>query len=215
MVDVDRQIEAVTRALHHAEHDGDPAFMQTLAQTFDAPIEVVWEAVTVPEHIGRWFLPVRGELGVGGRFQLEGHAGGRVLACNPPRDGHADYTVTWAFEGAPDSWVTLTLDAVGAATRFELEHISRADDLPVGMWQQFGPGATGAGWDGAILGLAIDLHAEGRIDDFDAWQLSDEGRRFSRLSADAWRDADVAAGTDPATAASRADETYAFYTGQE
>ena len=68
-----------------------------------------------------------------------------------------------------------------------------------------------------MLGLANALRAEAEagVGDFDAWQLSDEGRRFNRLSADAWRAADVAAGTDPIIAGTRADETYAFYTGQE
>ncbi|QIK72423.1 polyketide cyclase [Propioniciclava coleopterorum] len=217
MVDVDRQIDAVTRTLHPAEHDGAPAWMQTLTQRFDVSLERVWRAVTDPEHIGRWFLQVHGDFRVGGRFQLEGHAGGRILECRPPEGGHAHYTVTWAFEGAPDSWVTVTLAEAGEGrTSFELEHIARADDLPAGMWEQFGPGATGAGWDGALLGLALDLGVQDAgIGDFDAWQLGEEGRRFSRRSADAWADADVAAGTDPVTATTRANETYAFYTGQE
>lgn len=29
-------------------------------------------------------MPVSGELRVGGAFQLEGNAGGEILACEPP-----------------------------------------------------------------------------------------------------------------------------------
>ena len=52
------------------------------------------------------------------------------------------------------SWVTIRLAADGEdATRFELEHTSRTADIPAEMWETFGPGATGVGWDGGLLGL--------------------------------------------------------------
>ena len=34
-------------------------------RTYDAPIEDVWDAVTNPERISRWFLPVSGDLRAG------------------------------------------------------------------------------------------------------------------------------------------------------
>lgn len=139
------------------------------------------------------------------------------LPCRQPQGGHAHYTLTWSYGGAPDSWVTLTLaDAGEGGTSVELEHIARAADLPEGMWERFGPGATGAGWDGALLGLALELGDDGAaLTDREAWQAGEEGRRFARRSADAWAAADAASGTDPATATARGNATYAFYTGQE
>ncbi len=50
-----------------------------LRRTYDAEVADVWDALTSPERIGRWFLPVSGEFKVGGRYQLEGHAGGEIL----------------------------------------------------------------------------------------------------------------------------------------
>ena len=44
----------------------------------------MWDACTDPERIGRWFLPVSGDLRLGGRYQLEGNAGGEILRCEPP-----------------------------------------------------------------------------------------------------------------------------------
>ena len=217
MVDVDRQIDGVRRELHATQFDGSAAWLQKLTQRYAAPLETAWDALTRPERIEHWFLPVAGDLHTGGTFQLEGHAGGRVLECRPPEAGQGHYTVTWSFGGAPDSWVTVTVsDAGDGLTEVELEHVARAEDLPEGMWEQFGPGATGAGWDGALLGLALELgdQPEG-IADFEAWQVGPEGLRFARGCADAWAAADAASGTDPATASARAEATFAFYTGQE
>lgn len=45
-----------------------------LRRTYDAEVADVWDAVTSPERIARWFMPVSGELKVGGRYQLEGNA---------------------------------------------------------------------------------------------------------------------------------------------
>ena len=78
MVDVNTQIEAVTRGLQTTEVDGEPARVQTLAQTFPAPIDDVWDAVTSPDRIARWFLPVTGDLKLGGRYQLKGNAAGTI-----------------------------------------------------------------------------------------------------------------------------------------
>lgn len=84
MVDVRTQIDSVTRGLHSTQIDGEPAGVQTLAQEYSGGLADVWDAVTDPERIPRWFLPVSGDLRLGGRYQLEGQAGGEVLACEPP-----------------------------------------------------------------------------------------------------------------------------------
>lgn len=217
MVDVPSQIGAVTRTLRTEEIDGEPSHVQTIAQQYPAAIDDVWEATTTAERIARWFLPVTGDLRLGGRYQLEGNAGGEVLACTPPADGAAEYRITWEFGGGV-SWVTVRLSAEAAEqTRFELEHTARVADIPAGMWDTFGPGATGVGWDGGLLGLALHFNAvEGDLapDQAEAWALSDEGKVFYRAAADGWGEAHIAAGADRDTAQRAADATYAFYTGQ-
>ena len=55
-----------------------------LGRRYNAPIEDVWDACTDPSRIGRWFLPVTGDLRSGGTYQLEGNAGGEILRCEPP-----------------------------------------------------------------------------------------------------------------------------------
>ena len=216
MVDVNAQIDAVTRGVRTVDVDGEPSHVQTLTQEYPSPIEDVWDAVTNGERIPRWFLPVSGELQLGGRYQLEGNAGGDVLQCDPPKDGAAGYRITWEYGGGV-SWVAVRLVSNGDdTTRLELEHTAHAADVPPGFWEQFGPGATGVGWDGGLLGLALHLSGSGELPPGAAeeWALTDEGKAFYRAAATAWGDAHAAGGADPEDAARAADNTFGFYTGQ-
>ena len=64
--------------------------------------------------------------------------------------------MTWVFgEIKPGdmSELEVRLTAEGAdQTLFELEHIAT---VPPEMWAQYGPGAVGVGWDGAVLGPVV------------------------------------------------------------
>jgi uncharacterized protein YndB with AHSA1/START domain len=206
MIDVDHQISAVQRRVGTRVLEAGEARVVTVSQTYDAPPDDVWDACTNPERLPRWFLPVSGDLRVGGHYQLEGNASGTVLSCDPPRA----FTATWEFAGDV-TWVELRLTPAGDGTRFELDHIAHVDDE---RWAEFGPGAVGIGWDLTLLGLAAHL-STGAANDADkvtAWMVSDEGRRFMTMSSDLWYDADVAAGADPAAARPAADRTTAAYT---
>jgi uncharacterized protein YndB with AHSA1/START domain len=218
MVDVQAQIEAVDRAVAVEEIDGRSMRVQTLGQTYRASIDDVWHALTTLDRIPRWFLPISGELSVGGRYQLEGNAGGVVEECSPPVDGVAQFRVTWEFGGGPPTWLTIKLSSLAAeSTRLDLIFTGNADELPEEMWQQFGPAATGMGWDSGLLGLA--LYVENASDGISpeeaaAWVMTDEGKQFMRLAADAWAQAHIADGGEPEAAMAAATTTYLMYTGQ-
>lgn len=221
MVDVNAQIDAVSRALRTEEIDGEPTRIQTIAQDYPADIADVWDATTTADRIARWFLPVTGDLRLGGRYQLTGNAGGEILACSPPADGSAagsaEYRITWEFGGGV-TWVTVRLTSIGRdSTRFTLEHSARVADVPEQLWETYGPGATGVGWDQAVLGLALHFGTQDSAispEEGQAWALSDEGAAFTRAAADCWAEAHIADGAEPATAARTADATFAFYTGR-
>lgn len=217
-MDVNAQLEAVARGIETRDVEGVPSFVQTLTQTYPSPIEDVWDAVTSAERIPRWFLPVSGDLRLGGHYQFEGNAGGEIRRCVPPSGGSAGYTVTWGNGMGEPAIVHVRLTAVDtASTRFELENVAAVDSLPDGFWEQFGPSATGMGWDSGLLGLA--LHFGGGSagispEEGQAWLATDEGRQFLRGSADAWARAHVADGADPAVANAAATTTYGLYTGE-
>src|SRR4249920_332080 len=102
--DVRAQVTAVSRRLGLISRDGDDVAVLTARRTYPAAMAEVWDAITNPERIPRWFLPVEGDLRVGGRYQLQGNAGGTIQRCDPPRE----LVVTWEF-GGQVSLVELTL----------------------------------------------------------------------------------------------------------
>jgi uncharacterized protein YndB with AHSA1/START domain len=178
----------------------------TLTRIYDAPPADVWEACTNAERIPRWFLPVSGDLREGGRFQLEGNAGGTIERCDPPRS----FAATWEF-GSQVSRIELTLAAEGEGTRLTLRHTVPDD----GHWAQFGPGAVGVGWDLGVMGLGQHLSSGAAVDReaAAAWVASDAGREFIARSSAAWGEAHAAAGADADEARAAADRTAAAYTG--
>ncbi len=207
MFDVQHQISAVRRSLGARVLEQGEARVLTISQTYRESIEDVWDAVTNPERIPRWFAPISGDLTLGGRFQVEGNAGGTIERCEPP----TGFAATWEF-GGEVSWIEVRLSADPAGgTRFELEHVAHVDDE---RWAEYGPGAVGIGWDLSLLGLARHLDSgEGIAGKGMAWMMSDEGRAYMAHCSEAWFDANLAAGTDPAAARAAADRCLAAYTG--
>lgn len=208
MIDVTGQINAVRRQVGSRLLEAGEARTVTVSQVYNASMDDVWDACTNPERIPRWFLPVSGDLHLGGRYQLQGNASGTIERCDPPKG----FAATWEY-GGDVSWieVRLTPEPKGG-TRFELEHIAHVDDE---RWAEFGPGAVGVGWDSGLLGLANHL-ASGQAmapQESAAWVASDEGKQFMALSSRHWCDASIAAGTDEADARAAADRTTAAYTG--
>ena len=201
-------VRATDRHVVPTQVYGLPARVVTAARTYRAEIDDVWDALTSAERLPRWFAPVTGDLELGGRYQVEGNAGGSIEACEAPRS----FAVTWEFMGAT-SWLAVELAEVADGTRLELRHTQHTDN---DFWTQFGPGATGVGWDLGLLGLGHHLAGAPDVDpaQAEAWSLSEEGRAFSTGCADGWAQADIDAGADPETARAAGAATGAFYRGE-
>jgi uncharacterized protein YndB with AHSA1/START domain len=207
MIDVAHQINAVARRVGARTLDVGEARTVVVSQTYRAALDDVWDACTNAERIPRWFLPVTGELRVGGRYQLEGNASGTIESCDPPNG----FTATWEFGGST-TWIELRLTPLGKEeTRFELEHIAQVDDE---TWVQFGPGAVGIGWELGLIGLATHLSTGEAVSPTDAaaWSASEQGKEFITRSGRAWGEAATAAGEDPEAAAAAANRTIEAYT---
>jgi len=196
----------VTRVIRTAERDGAPTKVAVASRTYDADRTDVWSALTDPERIPRWFLPVSGDLEEGGRYQLEGNAGGVVESCRAPEH----LAVTWEF-GGQVSWLQVDLTEADGVTTLELVHEAHVDP---DMWDRYGPGATGVGWDLALMGLGVHLTSGRTLDpaESEKWSLSPEGVEFARRAGTGWAEAAVADGDDPAAAHEAAERTLAFYT---
>ena len=210
MIDLIEQLNAASRAVGSATLPAGAARTITLRRSYSADVEDVWDAITDPERISRWFLPVTGDLREGGTFQLEGNASGEIRTCDPPKL----LTVTWispGTEAGPDDSsivnVRLIPEADGERTELELEHIAV---VPPEFWDEYGPGAVGVGWDLSLLGLAAHLAgvAMGSPEEMDK---DPDVRACMTASSEAWGNAFVASGADAETAARAVEGTTAFY----
>jgi uncharacterized protein YndB with AHSA1/START domain len=199
------------RRVENREHLGKPALVAVAVRSYDTTVDDLWDAITTPERLARWFLPVEGDLTLGGRYQLKGNAGGTITRCDRPNA----LDVTWEFMGGT-SWVNVRLAPDGPKARLTLEHIAHRDGIGEEHLKQFGPGAVGIGWDLGLYGLEqhlLDPAASRDQKAVDAWVASSEGQAFMRASGEAWGEAHAVSGEDPAEARAKAERTIAAFTG--
>ncbi|WP_122262992.1 SRPBCC family protein [Ornithinimicrobium cerasi] len=207
MKDLLEELTSVERTVRDGEVPAGPAKVVLLTRTYPAAADDVWDALTDRDRLARWFLPVSGDLEVGGRFQVEGNAGGVVRECEAPRR----LVVTWEMgpAGPADtSLVEVRLTEDGASTRLELEHRAQ---VPPEMWDEFGPGAVGVGWDGALLGLALHLAGQELGMSPEEVAAHPAVREFNTRAARAWGEAQLAAGDDAARVEANVAATTGFY----
>jgi uncharacterized protein YndB with AHSA1/START domain len=199
---------AIVREVKTVERDGKVAKAVVATATYDTDIGDLWDAVTTPARIPRWFLPIKGELKLGCRYQLEGNAGGTITACEAPRH----FATTWEM-GGQVSWLEVRLSAAGAGkTTLELTHTAIVDD---NFWPTYGPGAVGVGWDLGLFGLSRHLSNPSAARPPEAaaeWATSPEALEFYRIASTAWGQAAAADGMVNAMEA--AENTRKFYSGE-
>lgn len=186
MIDILEHINAVQRDVSRT---GETVTV-LMRRSYQAEPAEVWDALTDPERMQRWLMPISGDLKVGGSFQLQGNAGGEILECDPPKR----FKVTF---GGENSLLEVRLSpGVGSATDLELEHsMGESPEIPAA------PGGSGAlwvgpGWDGALLGLA--LYVTGQLPaDADPVEManSPEVVDYNEQSVRAWIEAIRASGT--------------------
>ena len=151
IIDIAEQIGAISRQVEQQQSESGEIVTVTMERRYPAEVADVWHALTNPERMRRWFLPITGDLRQGGNFQLEGNAGGDILTCEPPRH----LVVTF---GAETSIVDVLLSGA-EETLLKLTH-----SVPIELaGTTAGALYVGPGWDGALLGLA--LHLKGEVSD--------------------------------------------------
>lgn len=124
---------------------------------YGAAIGEVWHSCTDPERVARWFMRPEGDLRVGGRFVLEGGAGGEVRRCEPPRL----LAASLVYGSRPADEVELRLAPQAGGTVLELEHASVTTHVEVGGRMvdvllndpDSGLWGLGAGWEMCLVAL--------------------------------------------------------------
>lgn len=196
----------VAREVRTGSRDGVPTKIAIARRSYPTDQADLWDALTSAERVPRWFLPISGDLRVGGRYQLEGNANGVVEECDEPKR----FAVTWEM-GPMVSWVEVRLTPADDGTVLELVHEATVDPE---MWERFGPGAVGVGWDLALIGLGLHLDSGEAVDPAAGLEFphTPQGTAFIRLAATGWAEAAIGDGEDPDSARAAGERTVAFYT---
>ena len=196
----------VSREVHSGFRDGAATKIAIARRAYPTDQADLWDAVTNVDRIPRWFLPISGELRAGGRYQLEGNAGGTIERCEEPDS----FAVTWEY-GSMTSWLEVTphpgrerhhpgARARGAPRAWSLGAVrSRRSGRRLGL---------------GLVGLGLHLESGAAVDPVEAlaFPTSPEGIEFIRQAAAGWADAAVGDGDEPAAAQDAATRTVAFYT---
>ena len=190
------------RAAHHARRGGPH---RRPATHLRRPVEEVWDALTDPQRIVRWFLPITGDLRLGGTYQLEGNAGGKILRCEPPHS----LLVTWAMgedTGASQVEVRLSPAGEGRPCPAGPRRGGAAGDVgrvrPRGGGGRLGPGAGGPEPCTCRTPSATKPEGGG---------ILARGEQFVLLSSAAWGPRSRHTGADSAQVDKAVANTTAFY----
>ena len=193
-IDLAEQIGAISRHVEQQHSEAGEVVTVTLERRYPSEVTDVWQAITDPERVRRWFVPLTGDLRPGGNFQFEGHAGGNIMTCEPPRH----LLVTF---GGESSIVDVLLSGDGEQTLLRLTH-----SVPLDLaGSTAGALYVGPGWDDALLGIALYLAGEVSGDPVAAAN-SPEVQDFNVRSIQEWIAAVEGSGTADADAIAAAQQ---------
>ncbi|MFC8045783.1 SRPBCC domain-containing protein [Nocardia sp. NPDC057353] len=183
-------LTAVQRSMGNRDIPAGPARTAVLRRRYEAPVAEVWQAITTPNRVDRFFLPLSGDLRVGGTWELQGNAGGTILACEAPHLLRLEWTPVYGRDSSDHVEVRLEADGPDA-TWLEVEHASTADvfhnDPDTGCF------GVGIGWEGPLHYLGEFLR--GALPDYPGteWYTFDhvEEVRLAGLRGRAWAEVEA------------------------
>jgi uncharacterized protein YndB with AHSA1/START domain len=148
-------LEEPTPELRHRPIASGEARVAVFRRTYDAAIEDVWNACTDPERLGRWYVPVNGDLRLGGTFQQAGMGSGEIVSCDAPH-----YLKLSLGNGVDEIELRLSTSANGG-TALELQHATTIDQHTIGGQPYDAIFCMGGGYYPRLV--ALDLHLRGDL----------------------------------------------------
>jgi uncharacterized protein YndB with AHSA1/START domain len=146
--------------LRHRRISRGDARVAVFKRTYPASIDDVWNACTNPERLARWYVPITGELRVGGTFEQHPMGSGVITHCDAPRE------LKLSLGGGADE-IELRLSEVGdAKTALELQHATTIDQHQIGGQMFDAIFCMGGGYYPRLLALHRHLRAT-LPDDYD------------------------------------------------
>ena len=126
-----------------------------------APRALVWDYLTQPEHLAKWFHAPKMPMAQGEKLEMFGTTSGDLLIWGEVVEAHKPETLVYTFTVGPmdDSVSTVkwTLTDVPGGTQLSLQH----SGLPQGA-DAFGLTlALDKGWDDHFMQMRAALHSDG------------------------------------------------------
>lgn len=180
-VNLARHLGAVLRQTRSLQNDSR---LVSVSRLYDTTPEDLWDALTNPERLRRWFQNVTGEQK---EFALEDGTKLSVTGCEPNRRA----TMKW---GAAQ--LEFSLHREHSHTRLTVEQAVPVSDAE---WKRLGPGQFGLELEEAMLRLSIHLDSGTAVTKlaWSGWRVSANGHQFIQGATDAWAEAAVKANVDP------------------
>jgi uncharacterized protein YndB with AHSA1/START domain len=148
--------------LRHRPIGAGEARVAVFTRTYPTTIDDLWDACTNPERLRRWYVPVTGDLRVGGGFQQEMMGSGTIQVCEPPRFLHLSLG-----SGADEIELHLSPGAEAGTTTLELQHATTLDSHEIGGQMYDAIYCMGGGYYPRLH--ALDLHLRGTLpEDYDS-----------------------------------------------
>jgi uncharacterized protein YndB with AHSA1/START domain len=139
-----------------------PARVAVFTRVYETTIEDLWDACTNPERLRRWYVPVTGDLRVGGRFQQVNMGSGTVVECDAPR-----FLKLSLGSGADEIELRLSGGPREGSATLHLEHATTLDSHEIGGRRYDAIFCMGGGYYPRLR--ALDQHLRGSLpDDYDA-----------------------------------------------
>jgi uncharacterized protein YndB with AHSA1/START domain len=125
-------------------------------RTYATTVEDLWDACTNPARLGRWYVPVTGELRLGGTFQQANMGSGTIVACERPH-----LLKLSLGEGADEIELHLSAGAVDGTTKLELQHATTLDSHVIERRSYDAIFCMGGGYYPRLE--ALDMHLRGTL----------------------------------------------------
>jgi uncharacterized protein YndB with AHSA1/START domain len=148
------------------------ARVAVFTRSYNTTLEDLWDACTNPERLRRWYVPVTGDLRLGGSFRQMNMGSGTIVACEPPH-----LLKLSLGSGADEIELRLSPGPADGTTTLELQHATTCDSHDIGGQTFDAIFCMGGGYYPRLL--ALDLHLRGTLpDDYDsaAFHLNPEMR---------------------------------------
>lgn len=148
--------------LHRRAMPAGEARVAVFRRAYDTTVDDLWDACTNPDRLARWYVPVTGDLRLGGRFEQLNMGSGVILACEPPN--HLRVSLGG---GADEIELHLAAGDRPRSATLELSHATTLDSHEIAGRRYDAIFCMGGGYYPRLL--ALDLHLRGSLPrDYDA-----------------------------------------------